>query len=79
MTREEVSRNIYNKTNIYASPSVISILLSELEEMGLIKFESEREAAIKEAHDYLSSGQGYRLDDVGKYHSLIKRLVALLK
>jgi hypothetical protein len=80
MTRTECAIILDERIkNFTLAPVIYDSILIELENMHLIKFENEREATIKEAESYLKSGIGYRLDEVGKYHSLIKRLLALVK
>lgn len=71
MTKDEVIVKIANNFN-YVGTAPVIIVINELEKMGLIKFESEREIVIKDAQEYLKQ------DCIGP-HTLIKRLVALLK
>lgn len=86
MTREQVAKELYTKyfkDGTLYTPSFIEIILMRLEEMDLIKFESEREAAIKEAKHYTADVIYYDNDDklstIRNMSNLIKRLVALLK
>ncbi len=71
MTKEEVITKITNKF-YYVDTILVGIVINDLEEMDLIKFESEKERTIKEAEKYLIDYFGYKSD-------LIRRLVALLK
>lgn len=73
MTREQLAKEIYKRYfNNSTTIAFIETVILRLEEMGLIKFESEREAVIKDAQEYLKQ------DCIGP-HTLIKRLLALLK
>lgn len=71
MTKWEVVHKIAIKNNMY-SPTIVGIVLNELEIMGLIKFETEREAAIKEAEKHVEN----QSNDCSR---IIKRLLALVK
>lgn len=71
MTREEIAQKIYVNTGYSSGTSLV--VMTQLEEMGLIKFESEREAVIKDAEKYISThGPGYS-------STVVARLLALLK
>lgn len=71
MTREEAIK----KLNEAAPGSMTNALfVDRLEALGLIKFD-DAPNYLKEAKDYLKSGIGYRLDDVGMYHRIIQGLV----
>jgi hypothetical protein len=74
MTRDECAEEIYKKGK--ANLTLIEFVLYHLEEMDLIKFESERESIIKEAERILKSDLVILPSSVD---SVIKRLIALVK